>query len=249
MLGGKNGRKFDSKRVATSASINSVSVSRQPPPIQPSSRPRRSIASSRMRSGAGAAALRLSGGAGRTLTTATLLALDFGEIGAHRLVRRRHALEEALQQRRGPGANIRHHRIRHRHHLHAALLEAAEAVDIGLERIRPEIRLHLRGDAGDQLLLIRAQTLPGIEIDGQHLRRPHMVGRIDVLHELPELAVDTGHRRGRNPATAPDASAGMVSPQGIMTGAMPTAFSMSTAFLSGTRILMFFSPSTPATFP
>ena len=50
------------------------------------------------------------------------------------------------------------------------------------------------------------------------------------------------------PATAPDASAGMVSPQGIMTGAMPTAFSISTAFLSGTRILMFFSPSTPATF-
>src|SRR3954454_8727442 len=100
MVGGKNGRKFDSKRVATSASINAVSVSRQPPPIQPSSRPRRSIASSRMRSGAGAAALRLSGEAGRTLAMAATLALDFGEIGPHRLVRCRHTLEEGLKQRR-----------------------------------------------------------------------------------------------------------------------------------------------------
>src|SRR3954470_19122864 len=49
------------------------------------------------------------------------------------------------------------------------------------------------------------------------------------------------------PETAPDASAGMVSPQGIITGAMPTTASMSTAFLSGTRILMFFKPSTSAT--
>src|SRR5207253_11149399 len=121
--------------VATSASINSVSVSRQPPPIQPSSWPRRSIASSRMRSGAGAAALRLSGGAGRTLATARLLALDFGEIGPHRLVRRRHTLEEGLQQRRSLGADVRHHHIRHRHYLHAALLEAVEAIDVGLERI------------------------------------------------------------------------------------------------------------------
>src|SRR6476620_2982297 len=152
MVGGKNGRKFDSKRVATSASINAVSVSRQPPPIQPSSRPRRSIPSSRMRSGAGAAALRLSGEAGSTLTTAPLLALYFGEIGPHRLVCRRHTLEEGLKQRRGPGADIRHHRIRHRHHLHAAFLEAVEAVDVGLERVRPEIRLYLRSDVGDQLL-------------------------------------------------------------------------------------------------
>src|SRR3954454_3666225 len=100
MVGGKNGRKFDSKRVATSASINAVSVSRQPPPVQPSSRPRRSIPSSRIRNGAGAAALRLSGAAGSTLTTATLLTLDFGEIGPHRLFRRRHPLEEGLPQPR-----------------------------------------------------------------------------------------------------------------------------------------------------
>src|SRR2546428_9612924 len=97
MVGGKNGRRFDSKRVATSASINSVSISRQPPPIQPSSRPRRSIASSRIRSGAGAAALRLSGGAGRMLATATLLALDFGEIGPHRLHHRLDTRDEGLQ--------------------------------------------------------------------------------------------------------------------------------------------------------
>src|SRR6186713_1523475 len=170
MVGGKNGRIFDSRRVATSASINAVSVSRHPPPIQPSSRPRRSIASSSMRNGAGAAALRLSGEAGRTLAMTATLALDFGEIGPHRLIRSRYALEEGLKQRRSLGAYIRHHRIGHRHHLHAALLEAVEAVDIGLERIRPEARLHLRGGVGDQLLLIRAQSLPGVEIDSQHLR-------------------------------------------------------------------------------
>src|SRR5204863_2407519 len=45
------------------------------------------------------------------------------------------------------------------------------------------------------------------------------------------------------PDTAPEASAGIVSPQGISTGAMPTAAHMSCAFLSGTRIFTPLSPS------
>jgi hypothetical protein len=50
------------------------------------------------------------------------------------------------------------------------------------------------------------------------------------------------------PATAPDASAGMVSPHGISTGAMPTAAHMSCAFLSGTRIFTPFRPSSVSAF-
>src|SRR5215207_5811971 len=50
------------------------------------------------------------------------------------------------------------------------------------------------------------------------------------------------------PETAPEASAGMVSPHGIRMPAMPTALTMSAAFLSGTRTLMPLSPSSVSAF-
>src|SRR6185295_6156048 len=59
MSAGTHEMKFDSARTVISASISSVSVTRQAAPIQPSRRASFSIASSRSRTGAGAAALRL----------------------------------------------------------------------------------------------------------------------------------------------------------------------------------------------
>src|SRR3954470_16760735 len=50
------------------------------------------------------------------------------------------------------------------------------------------------------------------------------------------------------PETAPDDNAAMVSPHGIRAGAMPMALHISCAFLSGTRILMFFSASSDSAF-
>src|SRR5258708_27566786 len=62
------------------------------------------------------------------------------------------------------------------------------------------------------------------------------------LPSTPDTAeVDT-------PDTAPDDSAGIVSPHGITTAAMPTTFHISWAFLSAVRILMPFNASTVSAF-
>ena len=72
-----------------------------------------------------------------------------------------------------------------------------------------------------------------------------MVGRIDVLQEFPELAVDARHRRGRHAGDrARRQRRDRLAPGNHAPAPCRPRCSMSTAFLSGTRILMFFSPST-----
>ena len=53
-------------------------------------------------------------------------------------------------------------------------------------------------------------------------RRPGVVGLVEELQELPELAVDARHRRGRHAGRRrPTPAPAMVSPHGISAGAMP----------------------------